>query len=61
MNDLSSLAQVKYKSKFNFDLKKKTSQTKYKSKFTSEFFSDFLCAHVVVLVKTFPLMYQLLL
>ena len=34
MNDFSSLAQVKYKSKFNFELKKKTSQTKYKSKFT---------------------------
>ena len=34
-----------YKSKFNFELKKKTSQTKYKSKFNFEFFwkkkSDF--------------------
>ena len=28
----------KYKSKFNFKLKKKTSQTKYKSKFNFEFF-----------------------
>ena len=28
MNDFSSLAQVKYKSKFNFEFKKKTSQTK---------------------------------
>ena len=28
----------KYKSKFNFELKKKTSQTKYKSKFNFEFF-----------------------
>ena len=27
----------KYKSKFNFELKKKTSQTKYKSKFNFEF------------------------
>ena len=28
----------KYKSKFNFDLKKKKSQTKYKSKFNFDFF-----------------------
>ena len=27
----------KYKSKFNFELKKKTSQTKYKTKFQFEF------------------------
>ena len=38
MNDFRSLAKVKYKSKFNFKLKKKTSQTKYKSKFSSDFF-----------------------
>ena len=41
MNDFSSLAQVKYKSKFNFELKKNISQTKYKSKFTFEFKKKF--------------------
>ena len=29
---------MKYKSRFNFELKKKTSQTKYKSKFNFDFF-----------------------
>ena len=53
----------KYKSEFNFELRKKTSQTKYKSKFNFNFFLKkirFLCFHVVELVKTFSLMYQLL-
>ena len=36
---ISSLWHMsKYKSKFNFELKKKTSQTKYKSKFNLDFF-----------------------
>ena len=44
---ISSLRhKSKYKSKFNFDLKKEKSQTKYKSKFNFEFFekkkSDFM-------------------
>ena len=40
-----------YKSKFNFELKQKTSQTKYKSKFNFTIFlkknNRFLCFHVV--------------
>ena len=44
-----------HKSKFNLELLKR------KSKFKFEFFKiKFLCFHVVVLFKTFPLMYLLL-
>ena len=52
LNDFSSSAQVKIQVEFNFKLKKKKKKKKKKIKF--------LGFHVVVLVKTFPLMYQLL-
>ena len=56
--DFSSLAQVKIQ--FQTKKKKHTSQTKYKSKFNFELKKKLksLCYHVVVLVKTFPLMKQ---
>ena len=45
-----------HKSKFNFELEKKQVNQNTSQNSISNFFEKKLCFHVVVLVKTFPLM-----